>query len=353
MSDNQTKGSGGGGIFAEIDAESPPVMNPSVGDTLGEIRLVEKLGEGAMATVFRATHLPSGDPIAVKVLKAELCHNLDAMRRFDKEALVAQKVRHPNLIEITDVLHPEGYPPVLVMELLEGGDLSDAVSKAGAMSAEQAIGIATQICSALQALHRQSIVHRDVKPENVFLVGGADGFPIVKLLDFGLVKDLYGGDPFLLTRPDATIGTPAFMAPEQFDSPAVDSLADIYAVGAILYELLTGRPPFLADTMAEGYRAVLNDEVVPISERLDDPAAAGVTPALDAIVLRCLAKKPEHRIQDAGELRALLEACLDGDAAVALPPLTTSAHGPGLKIALGVAIGLAALGGLAYLVWTS
>lgn len=339
------------GIFATIDEENPPVLNPEVGQVLAGIKLVEKLGEGAMATVFRAEIADTGEPLAVKVLKAELCQNIDAMRRFDKEALVAQAVRHPNLIEITDVLHPEGFPPVLIMELLEGDDLHDGVERKGQLTAEEAIPIAIQLCGALGAMHSIGIVHRDLKPENVFLVGGADGFPIVKLLDFGLVKFLYGGDAFLHTRPDATIGTPAFMAPEQFDSPEVDNTADIYALGAILYEMLTGRPPFRAATPAEGYKKVMTEDPLPPSERVGDPEAAGVTPALDALVLRCLARKPEHRIQDCQELSELLSACLEGGD-VALPDMPTE-RSKLVPILIGVALGTAVLGGLLYLAWTS
>jgi serine/threonine protein kinase len=355
MSDEQAPSGGAPaaqpGIFAAFDEENPPILNPQVGQVLGGIRLVEQLGEGAMATVFRAEVVDTGAPLAVKVLKAELCQNIDAMRRFDKEALVAQAARHPNLIEITDVLHPDGFPPVLVMELLEGDDLHEAVRRKGRFTAEEALPIALQLCTAVGVLHQQNIVHRDLKPENVFLVGGADGFPVVKLLDFGLVKFLYGGDPFIHTRPDATIGTPAFMAPEQFDSPEVDSLADIYALGAILYEMLTGRPPIEAATPAEGYRQVMNEDRVPPSQRVEDPVAAGITPALDALVLRCLARKPEHRIQDCQELSALLSAILAGKD-VALPAVPKE-RGKLVPILIGVALGLAVLGGLMYLVWRS
>jgi len=339
------------GIFAAIDEENPPVLNPESGQVLAGIRLLAKLGEGAMATVFRAERVDTGEPLAVKILKAELCQNIDAMRRFDKEALVARAARHPNLIEITDVLHPEGFPPVLLMELLEGDELAQAVRRKGRFTAEEAIPIAIQLCGALGAMHGQNIVHRDLKPENVFLVGGADGFPIVKLLDFGLVKFLYGGDAFIHTRADATIGTPAFMAPEQFDSSDVDSTADIYALGAILYEMLTGRPPFQAATRAEGYQKVMTEDPLPPSARVPDAEAAGITPALDALVLRCLARKREHRIQDCLELSELLTACLEGGD-VTLPKVP-SERGTLVPILVGVALGLALLGGLMYLVWTS
>lgn len=355
MSDDQVDNVGtsaaGPGIFAAIDEENPPVLNPEVGQVLGGLRLVQMLGEGSMATVFRAEVADTGEPLAVKVLKAELCQNIDAMRRFDKEALVAQAARHPNLIEITDVLHPEGFPPVLVMELLEGDDLHNAVDRKGRFTVEETLPIALQLCGALGAMHAQNIVHRDLKPENVFLVGGADGFPIVKLLDFGLVKFLYGGDAFIHTRPDATIGTPAFMAPEQFDSPEVDNRADIYALGAILYEMLTGRPPFLAATPAEGYKKVMTEDPVPPSARVEDAEAAGITPVIDALILRCLARKPEHRIQDCQELSELLSACLEGGD-VALPDVPSD-RGKLVPILIGVGLGLAVLGGLLYLAWTS
>jgi eukaryotic-like serine/threonine-protein kinase len=339
------------GVFAAFDEENPPVLNPEVGQVLAGIKLVGKLGEGAMATVFRAEFVDTGEPLAVKVLRAELCQNIDAMRRFDKEALAAQSARHPNLIEISDVLHPEGFPPVLVMELLEGDDLHDAVVRKERFTAAEAIPIAIQLCAALGALHGNGIVHRDLKPENVFLVGGADGFPIVKLLDFGLVKFLYGGDAFVHTQPDATIGTPAFMAPEQFDSPAVENTADIYAVGAILYEMLTGRPPVEASTPAEGYTKVMNEDRMPPSTRVADPEAAGITPGVDALVLRCLERKPEDRIQECKELADLLAICLEGGDLVL--PDKSRASSKLVPVLLGVALGIAVLGGLMYAVWTS
>lgn len=339
----------GGGIFSQVDAEAPPVLNPEVGQVLGPLRLTAQLGEGAMAAVFRAQVVETRARVAVKVLKAELCQNLDAMRRFGKEALVAQRVRHPSLIEISDVLHIEGFPPVLVMELLEGEDLASLVARNGPMSPDHAVAVAVQLCGALEALHRESIVHRDLKPENVFLVGGADGYPVAKLLDFGLVKFLYGGDPFLHTRPGATLGTPAFMAPEQFSNPDIDSLVDIYALGAVLYEMLTGRPPFDTADYTERVRLV--------SSRAPDPpsvhaprgsdGASSVPPALDQVVMACLARKPTERIQDASELRELLEASLEaGNKKLSLPktPLPRSGFMPLVGIAVGATI-------LGLLVW--
>ena len=332
-----------GGIFSEIDAQETPILNPSEGDILGGVRLVKKLGEGSMATVYRAELVDGGAPLAVKVLKAELCFNLDAMRRFDKEALVAKRVRHPSLVEISDVFHPEGYPPVLIMELLEGDDLSVAVANRGSLPVDQTIEIAIQLCGALEALHGQSIVHRDLKPENVFLVGGADGYPIVKLLDFGLVKDLYGGDPFLHTQPGATIGTPAFMAPEQFSgSHKADSLVDIYALGAVMYEMLTGRPPFLADTYKERVQLVMSQDPQAPSA-VAPPKDPPIPAALDALVLRCLARSPQQRIQYAEEVRAVLEQLRDPGAQVTLPPMIRAKGSDLPWIIAGVVGGVVAL----------
>ncbi len=347
------RGSGGGGIFAEVDAEQAPVLNPEVGQLLGPLRITAQLGEGAMAAVFRAEEQASGRALAVKVLKAELCQNIDAMRRFDKEALVAQRVRHPNLIEIDDVLHVKGFPPVLTMELLEGQDLGTLVRSHGPLAPEAAVAVAVQLCGALTALHAQNIVHRDLKPENVFLVGGDADFPIVKLLDFGLVKFLYGGDPFVHTRPGANLGTPAFMAPEQFSNPDIDSSVDIYSVGAVLYEMLTGRPPFVADTYAERLKLVTTQDPDPPSAhapRREDGSSV-VAPPLDAVVLAALARDPLRRIPDAPELARLLEASLQDGASLDLPkPDGGLAAQAWLPWALGAAV-LVGLVGLAYLLF--
>ncbi|MDY0002614.1 MAG: serine/threonine-protein kinase [Polyangia bacterium] len=341
-------GTQGGGIFAQVDEENPPVLNPEVGQVVGPIRLTAKLGEGAMAAVFRGERTGTGEPVALKVLKAELCQNLDAMRRFDKEALVAQKARHPSLIEITDVLHVEGIPPVLVMELLEGEDLASVVQRQGPMQPDQAVAVATQLCGALDAMHQQNIVHRDLKPENIFLVGGADGYPVAKLLDFGLVKFLYGGDPFLHTRPGTTLGTPAFMAPEQFSNPDIDNLVDIYALGAVLYEMLTGRPPFVTDNYSERVRLVTTKDPEPPSVHAPKgPEGVSAIPrALDQVILACLARKPQDRVQSAAELRDLLEASLEAGGKKLAMPKGVGVGGSRLPLIIGSAVGAAAILGL-------
>ena len=346
MTENIVTGSGSG-IFADIDAQEAPVLNPEVGQVLGALRLTHQLGEGAMAAVFRAEEVDTGRQVAVKILKAELCQNIDAMRRFDKEALVAQRVRHPNLIEITDVHHIDGFPPVLVMELLEGEDLSSVVAQQGPMDPESAVAVATQLCGALHALHSQNIVHRDLKPENVFLIGADRGFPIVKLLDFGLVKFLYGGDPFIHTRPGTTLGTPAFMAPEQFSNPDIDSSVDVYAVGAVLYELLTGRPPFVADTYAERVKLVTTRDPDPPSlhaPRKPDGSSV-IPPALDTVILGALARDPLKRIGSATELGELLNASLEEGAEVHIPGVGGARGGSLLRwgIIAGVAVALVIL----------
>jgi serine/threonine-protein kinase len=336
------------GLFAQADAEEPVLLNPEVGTQVGPFFLTKELGAGAMATVFAAADTRTGAPIAVKVLRAELCSNLDAMRRFDKEALVAQKVQHPNLVSITDVLHPEGFPPVLVMELLEGTDVARAVKERGPFPPEEAIDIAMQIAGALQALHNQSIVHRDLKSENVFLGRDADGYPVAKLLDFGLVRFLYGGDPFLKTRADANLGTPAFMAPEQFGNSAVDNLADIYALGVILYEMLTGDTPFPGASFTELARRAPSEDPPPPSKRRPTTAPGPVPPALDAIVLGCLARKRDQRIRSAAQVYRLLTTAGDPAAKVALP---SSGLGgiPGWAIGLGVAIAIGIAGWFLFL----
>lgn len=340
-----------GDLFAEVDENRSSVRNPTEGDTVGDLRLTRRVGEGSMASVFQAERIATGEHLAVKVLRAELCHNLDIMRRFDKEVLVAKHVSHPNLVEITDVVHSEEFPPILIMELLEGEDLGTVVELQGPFPPQQAAGIAAQISGALQALHEKHIVHRDLKPENIFLVRSPDGdLPTVKLLDFGLVKFMYGGDAFFQTHPDITLGTPAFMAPEQFHTPSVNHLADIYGVGAVLYEMLTGRAPFEANSFAEGYQKVMHDEVVPPSKRLPPDQADAFPAGLDAIVLRCLARPPAERIQDAATLGQLFEQVQRGEAPALPGPSAGRSHR--LWIGLGVALVMLLLAGVAYLLWS-
>jgi serine/threonine-protein kinase len=293
-----------------------------VGTELGSFRLVQEIGRGAMASIFRAQHTHHGHQLAIKVLHPDVCRRAEAVRRFAREVQAVNRTWHPNILEITDVVISDNHPPFLTMELLQGEDLQAKLDRAGALAVPQAVNVMAQVCGALAAVHQRNVVHRDLKPGNIFLVGGGDEeFPIVKVLDFGLAKFMYEEDPFLRTRTGATIGTPEYMPPEQIRGDKVDYRIDLYAVGAILYELVTGKPPFHGGTTFDLVQRTLKEIPEAPSRRAPASARGAISPLLDQIILRCLEKDPDHRIQSAAELQRLLEASLDDATEVQLPPL--------------------------------
>lgn len=309
-------------------------------------RLLDQIGEGSMASIFRAEHLALGHVVAIKALQPEYCNRPEAVRRFAREIQVVRRARHPNVLEISDLVLGGEHPPLLVMELLRGEDLAELMARRGSVSVPVAVEIFVQVCDALAAMHSRSVVHRDLKPSNIFLVGGGDDpMPIVKVLDFGLAKFLYEEDPFLHTRTGCAVGTPEYMPPEQIRGLKVDERIDIYAVGAILYELLTGDPPFHGGSVFDLVEKALSDPVAPPSSKLPLDRRGEVSPLLDDLVVRCLEKKPERRSQSAAELRDWLIACRD-DQPVSLPPLVRPRPpwlwAAGALAAAAVALGLAA-----------
>lgn len=304
-------------MFERFESDIEPIVQPQVGDTISNFQLLDKLGEGAVAEVFRAEHLVTHRQVALKVLHSEFCARMDIVRRFLQERQVVRRAFHPNILDITEVVHGSGHPPFLIMELLHGEDLGRCLDRRGRLSVDEAVIITEQVCSGLEVMHGSNIVHRDLKPANIFLVGGDDGYPVVKLLDFGLVKFLYEDDPFMRSRPGVFLGTPEYMAPEQVQSGELSDLVDVYAMGAILWEMLVGRPPFLGETFQETLKQAMGTDPLPPSSQAPD---AKIPELLDNLVLRCMAKKPQHRIQSIAEVRALLAASLEEKPSVKLTP---------------------------------
>lgn len=304
-------------MFERFEPEMEPIVQPGVGDTISNFHLLDKLGEGAVAEVFRAEHLTTHRQVALKVLHSEFCARMDIVRRFLQERQVVRRAFHPNILDITEVVHGSGHPPFLIMELLHGEDLGRCLDRRGRLPAEEAVAIMEQACGGLEVMHERNIVHRDLKPPNIFLVGGDDGYPVVKLLDFGLVKFLYEDDPFMRSRPGAFLGTPEYMAPEQVHGGEVSDLVDVYALGAILWEMLVGRPPFLGESFQQTLKQAMETDPPPPSSQAPD---AQIPELLDNLVLRCMAKKPQHRIQSIGQVRALLAACIEEAPAIKLSP---------------------------------
>jgi len=322
-------------MFERFEPEMEPIVQPELGDTISNFHLLEKLGEGAVAEVFRAEHLETHRQVAIKVLHSEFCARMDIVRRFLQERQVVRRAFHPNILDITEVVHGAGHPPFLIMELLHGEDLGRCLDRRGRLSVQEAVSITEQACSGLEVMHDRNIVHRDLKPGNIFLVGGDDGYPVVKLLDFGLVKFLYEDDPFMRSRPGAFLGTPEYMAPEQVQSGELSNLVDVYAMGAVLWEMLVGRPPFCGETFQETLRQAMEVDAPPPSLEVPD---AQIPKLLDNLVLRCMAKKPEHRIQSIAQVRKLLAVCLDESPAVKLSPPPRRGLQPWHYLAGGAAV---------------
>jgi len=280
--------------ITEWDASTDPLAGKNID---GRYLVEGVLGEGGMGKVYCVRHIALDRPFALKALRADLAREGDLAERFIQEAKTTAAVRHPNIVSITDFGQlPDGVP-YFVMELLQGQTLADVLQAGGPLPAGRAVRIIRQVAAALGAAHAVGIVHRDMKPENVFLVGGAAvQDDDVRVVDFGAAKVLGASR---LTKTGIVFGTPHYMSPEQASGSAVDHRADIYALGIIIYEMFTGRVPFEADT----YMGVLTQHmfVNPVPPSQVAPAARELG-ALEQITLRCLEKKPEDRYATMEEL---------------------------------------------------
>ncbi|MCA9777356.1 MAG: serine/threonine protein kinase, partial [Candidatus Eremiobacteraeota bacterium] len=275
--------------------------------TIGRYHIIEELGRGGMGVVYHG-HDPLLDrPAAIKILSQQLVGNPEAKERFLREAQGAARLNHPNIVTVHDFGMEEGLC-YLVMELIEGSDLRRVIAEGG-LKPEQALALVPQICEALQYAHGKGVVHRDIKPENILL----DSQGRVKIADFGIAKMTGEERDQRLTRSRAVIGTPQYMAPEQLERPLeVDHRADIYALGVVLYEMLTGELPL---------------------GRFDPPSARlAIDLRVDEVVLRSLEKAPERRYQSAGAVKLDVEE-------IRRTPAPQAATGPEREAASGVATG--------------
>jgi len=276
---------------------------------MGSYHLGELLGRGGMGEVYRATHRMLARPAAIKLIRPDMIRAQGegpevAVQRFRREAEAAANLRSPHTIELYDFGVTDDQTLYFVMELLDGLDLETLVKRHGPLSPSRTIYIVRQICESLAEAHARGLVHRDIKPANIHVGRLGLQHDFVKVLDFGLVKSLMPGDRqhALATAGGLTPGTPAYMSPEMATGSPVDSRADIYAVGCVTYFLLTGALVFEAANVMQMIAMLLRDEPAPPSSR----AAAAIPPALDRLVLSCLAKKPEDRPRSAAEVAQAL-----------------------------------------------
>ncbi len=281
-------------------------------------RVLGLLGQGGMGAVYRVEHVHMRKLFALKVLLADALRVPEIIARFEREAIAAASIEHPNVAKATDFgkLHDGSF--FLVLELVDGRSLRSEL-ESGPLAPVRATRIVRGIASAVAAAHAKEIVHRDLKPENVMLVQREDDADFVKVLDFGIAKvaapedEIAEASPKILTRVGAVMGTPDYMPPEQALGERVDARSDLYSLGVIFYELLAGVRPFRGETAAAILRSQLVDPVPPL------PPGVGASPELVAIVTKLLAKEPGARFGSAAELVARLDEALLAPAAPVVP----------------------------------
>jgi beta-lactam-binding protein with PASTA domain/tRNA A-37 threonylcarbamoyl transferase component Bud32 len=271
----------------------------------GRYEIEELLGQGGMARVFRGTDTVLGRRVAIKVLSPQYAGDHQFVARFRREAQAAAALNHPNIVSVYDT-GDQGDVHYIVMEYVEGRTIRDVLRQEGPILSDRAAEIGQAVCRALAAAHQAGLVHRDIKPGNVMLTRDGE----VKVMDFGIARTSTGDT---LTQTAAVLGTASYLSPEQAQGSAVDARSDIYSLGCVLYEMVTGRPPFTGDSpVSIAYKHVREDAVPPSRVNPDVPGS------FDAVVLKSLAKNPQNRYQTADELREDLERVAQG-----LPPLAT------------------------------
>jgi serine/threonine-protein kinase len=288
---NPTKREGAGASRAPAEARFEPRPGSIVD---GKYVVDRELGEGGMGVVVAATHLGLDQKVAIKFLHADAMRNKEAVERFQREAKVAARVKSEHVARVHDVGTVEGGVPYIVMEYLDGHDLRHAIDEQGTLPIDEACEVALQACEALAEVHAAGIVHRDLKPSNLFLTRRSDGSPCVKLLDFGISKFSAHSDESIdpaLTTTATIMGSPSYMSPEQLKSTKeVDGRTDVWSLGAVLYEALTGKPAFRAETVPQVCAMIASDDPpLPSGLRSDLPLD------VEQGVLACLEKKPEKR----------------------------------------------------------
>jgi serine/threonine-protein kinase len=290
-------------LRADSTIAAPALSDPLAGRVLDEkYRLDRRLGEGGMGTVYQATHLLIERPVAVKVLHQRFVEDEAAQERFRREARAAGRLRHTNAVTVTDFGRTSDGCVYIVMELLEGRNLRELLAFESPLESGRAVALMAQVAAAVEAAHESGVIHRDLKPANIFIVQPKNAPPLVKVLDFGIAKlaadSVDDSEQHALTLTGVMIGTPRYMSPEQCDGAHLTPAADVYSLGIILYEMLTGATPF---TGASPLAVALQHSSKP--PRRPTELVANIPAELERVVLHALEKNPLNRPPDAGAFR--------------------------------------------------
>lgn len=316
-----------------------------IGSTLADrYEVLRRIGEGGMGAVYEARHTVIGKRVAVKVLLEKFLEKPELVARLLQEARLASSIGHENIVDVTDFGTTSDGRAFVVMEFLEGEALAQLVIREAPLPIERSLRIVRQVASALEAAHAKGIVHRDIKPENVYLVRRGDA-DYVKVVDFGVSKAVQsredGPEWQRLTRTGMVLGTPLYMSPEQArGGEDIDSRADVWAVGVLLYECLTAEVPFRAHNYLGVISQVLTEEAVPPSRLRPE---LGIPAGVETVVMRALEKDRDKRYQRMEDLTQDLERLLAGDHNVGLPPVAAAAAPPAPKLQGRWHLGIAAV----------
>jgi serine/threonine-protein kinase len=280
-----------------------PAADPLIGLVIdNRYRIIDLVGRGGMGAVYRVEHAKMGKIMAMKLLHGELSRDTDIARRFRREAQAVSQLSHPNTVSVFDFGAYQGLM-YLVMEYIDGKDLSEVLRVEGPLTPRRVVDILIQVCSGLIEAHGKGIVHRDLKPENIIVSRTQDGLEFAKVVDFGLAELRFSKSRTRITAQGSLVGTPFYMSPEHIRGESVDARTDIYALGAVMFKLLTGEPPFSAPTPMGIITKHLVDPVEPPSRRYPQ---LNLPPEADAIVLKAMSKSPDERYASAEEMRRAL-----------------------------------------------
>lgn len=276
-----------------------------IGTTLdGKYEVLSFLGKGGGASVFKGTHKFLNQHVAIKIIHGEHSTDFTMLQRFRGEAEISSKLNHPNIVQVYDFGVTSSGTPYLILELLEGESLSSYIKRHGKVNAEELLTIFWQLCSALEFAHQRDLVHRDIKPGNIFLATTPDGDTLVKLLDFGLAKSIQGTRGHDLTIHGQVVGTPDYMSPESCRGIAYTGASDIYSLGCTMFECLSGKVPFPGDTITETMYRHIHD---PVPQLFPPESANRLEATLSRIISRCLQKDPACRYYSTAQIKNELQ----------------------------------------------